>query len=42
MLEDVLAEQAADAANKRDKQTAQVDNLTSDTAAASNKSLSKF
>jgi len=37
MLEDVLA---ADAAEKRSKQSAQVDSVTSETAAASNKSLS--
>ena len=37
MLEDVLA---ADAAEKRSKQSAQVDSVTSETAAVSSKSLS--
>jgi len=40
MLEDVLSEHAADTTGERSKQTASVDGLTSETAAASNKSLS--
>jgi len=42
MLEDMLADHAADAALKRSKQTAGVDNLKPETVAASNKSLSNI
>lgn len=42
MLEDVISERAADAAEKRQKQTTSVDNSTSDAVVASNKSLSNM
>jgi len=42
MLEDLLAEQSADAAEKRSKEAEGIDHVKSETAGASNKSLSNI